>query len=121
MSYKTSTEPEIILTIFKMIMELIENRNVLKATIELIKDIESLIEETKQEFPDIDFKVETETFPLKIIIIYDFLSLSKDKRYKLFDFERKLISDMERIFSEYIGESINIPIEVEFVRTFKHR
>jgi len=52
-----------------------------------------LLDELRREFPELEFNVDENA--KKITIIYDFLSLDKKQRYKLFDFERKLPSDVE--------------------------
>ncbi len=55
------------------------------------------------------------SFPFRIVVVYDFLRLDKEDRYRFFDFERRLLDRMEGVLSGFFGEKVSLPVEVEFL------
>ncbi len=50
-------------------------------------------------------------------MVYDFLELNENERYKLFSFEKRLLDRLELIVEEFLGKKPTfLPIEVEFIR-----
>ncbi len=73
-------------------------------------------ERLKEEFPGVRVSFDTDSVPFRVVVVYDFLKLDKEARYRFFDFKRRLLDRIENILSEHFGEEISVPLEVEFVR-----
>ena len=72
----------------------------------------------KEQFPEVKLVIKEST-PPKLYVVYDFMKLKKEERYRLFEFEERLLNRMESIVKEVFGEQLPFPpFEIKFVRHF---
>ncbi len=84
--------------------------------ITILNILEEEEEKLKKEFPGVKI-IRSGGIPAKATVIYDFVKLDKKERYKLFEFERRLVDRLESSLREFLGEDPPFsPIEVEFIR-----
>ena len=87
------------------------------ALMTLIAIYEEEEEKLKEEFPGVKIIVKGKGLPPKLVVVYDFIELDKEKRYKLFEFEERLLNRIENFVKETFGEEPPFPpFEIEFVR-----
>ncbi len=90
--------------------------SIISPAFKLVKVVKEEEEKLRREFPEVQIEFDTDSFPFRIVVVYDFLKLDKEERYRFFDFERRLLDRMEEVLSEFFGEKVSLPVEVEFLR-----
>ncbi len=85
----------------------------------LIAIYEEEEEKLRKMFPGVKIVINGKCLPPKIFVVYDFMRLKKEERYKLFEFEERLLNRIEDFVKEVFGERPPFPpFEVKFVRHF---
>ena len=90
--------------------------SIISPAFKLVKVVKEEEGKLRREFPEVQIEFDTDSFPFRIVVVYDFLKLDKEERYRFFDFERRLLDRMEEVLSEFFGEKVSLPVEVEFLR-----